>query len=62
MLARNICFLLFISFPLLLLGQGDSREVPVTLETPYNTVLVHLHYLQPDTYQPAVAARTIYGV
>ncbi|MCO6475861.1 MAG: mechanosensitive ion channel family protein [Phaeodactylibacter sp.] len=60
MLARNTFLLLFIGLPLLLWGQRD--EVPVTLETPYNTVLVHLHYLQPETYQPEVAARTLYGV
>ncbi|MCB0597847.1 MAG: mechanosensitive ion channel family protein [Lewinellaceae bacterium] len=62
MLARNVFFLLFVSLPLLLHGQRDAGEVPVTLETPYNTVLVHLHYLQPESYQPEVAARTIYGV
>ncbi|NRA51707.1 MAG: mechanosensitive ion channel family protein [Phaeodactylibacter sp.] len=48
-------------FPLWLPAQ-NSDAVPVTLETPYNTVLVHLHYLQPDTYEPAIAARTLYGV
>ncbi|MCB9264439.1 MAG: mechanosensitive ion channel family protein [Lewinellaceae bacterium] len=60
MLARNILLLLFIGLPLLLSGQDE--EVPVTLETPYNTVLAHLYYLQPDTYRPELAARTIYGV
>jgi MscS family membrane protein len=47
--------------PLVLEGQA-GREVPVTLQTPYNTVYVHLYYLQEDSYQPAVAARTLYGV
>ena len=60
MLARKILLLLFIGLRLLLSGQDE--EVPVTLETPYNTVLAHLYYLQPDTYRPELAARTIYGV
>ena len=51
--------LLCLSF---LYGKGQSGEVPVTLETPHNTVWVHLYYLQPETYQPEVAARTLYGV
>ena len=29
-----------------------------TLESPYNTVLVHLYYLQPGSYQPAIAGQT----
>ncbi|MEQ8706041.1 MAG: mechanosensitive ion channel family protein [Phaeodactylibacter sp.] len=47
--------------PLWLSAQNNDA-VPVTLETPYNTALVHLHYLQTDSYQPGTAARTLYGV
>jgi MscS family membrane protein len=56
----------FILFSLLLLFQTswaqEYEDLPVTLETPYNTVYIHLHYLQPDSYEPAKAARAIYGV
>ncbi len=48
-----LCFFKYAS------GQ-DELPPPVTLETPYNTVYVHLYYLQPDSYQPALAARTLY--
>lgn len=44
------------------LSAQNSDAVPVTLETPHNTALVHLHYLQPATYEPATAARTLYGI
>lgn len=44
------------------LSAQNSDNVSVTLETPHNTALVHLHYLQPATYDPATAARTLYGV
>ncbi len=37
-------------------------DVPVTLESPHNTMLVHLHYLQKETYDAAAAARTLYGL
>lgn len=30
-----------------------------TLNSPNNTMTVHLYYLQPDSYQPSIAARTI---
>jgi len=36
--------------------------VPVTLESPYNAVRVHLYYLQEGSYRPELAAETIYGV
>lgn len=63
MRARTFLFALFLFFyfPFQLFGQRQ-QEVPVTLESPYNTMLVHLHYLQPDSYEPALAARTLYGV
>lgn len=43
-------------------AQSTDERVDVTLESPYNTVLVHLQYLQPDLYQPGVAAQTLTGV
>lgn len=43
---------------------GQDRELIVSkdtitynLSTPYNTVLTHLQYLQPDNYHPRVAAK-----
>lgn len=42
---------------------AQTAEGPdVTLKTPYNTIYSHLYYLQPDSYQPQEAAKTIYGV
>ncbi len=38
-----------------------EREVPVLLNTPQNTVEVHLHYLQAENYQPTDAGKTILG-
>ncbi|NRB61898.1 MAG: mechanosensitive ion channel [Saprospiraceae bacterium] len=43
-------------------GQDADQGVDLTLESPYNTVLVHLYYLQPDSYQPDQSARTLAGV
>lgn len=43
-------------------GQNQDEGIELTLETPYNTVLVHLYYLQPDSYQPELAAQTLANV
>lgn len=43
-------------------AQNISDEVPITLESPYNTMLVHLHYLQAETYQPNLAARVFEAI
>ena len=40
----------------------QSNQVPITLETPSNTVYVHLYYLQDNSYRPDLAAQTLYGV
>lgn len=40
--------------------QFDTVEV--TLESPYNTILSHLFYLQEDSYRPGIAAQTLYNV
>lgn len=42
--------------------QAQNEEVEVTLANPYNTMLVHLHYLQPDSYEPAKSARVFQNV
>jgi MscS family membrane protein len=39
-------------------AQRDAPPAP-TLESPYNTMFVHLYYLQPDSYEPVKAAVTI---
>lgn len=59
---RKLLMILLFLMPCLLAGQSQGEPVPVTLETPYNTVLVHLYYLQPETYRPEIAARTLSGV
>jgi len=49
---------LFLLSPIFFFAQTDN--VPdATLESPYNTIFVHLHFLQADTYQPEVAALAI---
>lgn len=40
-------------------GAQTGQPPSPTLESPYNTMLVHLYYLQPESYQPEIAARTI---
>ncbi len=52
------CFLIVFSN---VFGQTSQPPEP-TLESPYNTMLVHLYYLQPDSYQPAVAAKVFHGI
>jgi MscS family membrane protein len=37
----------------------DDVAPQLTLESPYNTMFVHLYYLQTDSYEPAKAAVTI---
>lgn len=61
---KNIRLFLFLT--LVLFCQKVTAQkfdtVPITLNNPYNTVLVHLHYLQEETYEPNLSARTLYGV
>ena len=56
----SILSVLFLAFPVFLPAQSEAP--PLTLATPRNAVHVHLYYLQPDSYQPELAARVIYGV
>jgi len=54
-LIGTICFIL-----LYLFAQGQNQVAPPPLmNSPYNTMYVHLFYLQSDSYSPAMAARTI---
>lgn len=39
-------------------SQSANAPEP-TLETPYNTMYVHLYYLQPESYRPDIAAVTL---
>ena len=50
--------LLLIVLPSTFLAQTENIPDP-TLESPYNTIFVHLYFLQPETYQPEIAALTI---
>ncbi|MEO1258997.1 MAG: mechanosensitive ion channel domain-containing protein [Bacteroidota bacterium] len=60
MLTRRTALLLLFAFSFLVNAFAQAQQAPpVTLESPYNTMLVHLYYLQPDSYEPAIAAKTI---
>jgi MscS family membrane protein len=48
----------FLSVPQAEAFQYNRDAPPVELTNPNNTMHVHLYYLQPDTYRPALAART----
>ncbi len=37
----------------------EEKNPEITLRTPYNTMLIHLAYLQKDNYQPGKAARAL---
>jgi len=51
-------FLLFIGF----IGFAQQPTAQAKLNSPYATVYTHLHFLQADSYQPQLAAKTIYGL
>ena len=38
-----------------------QNNVEVDLSSPNSTIYTHLYYLQPDSYEPEKAAKTIYG-
>jgi len=52
-------FLFFLLLSSTLIAQN---KVKVDLSNPSSTIYTHLHFLQPDSYEPAKAAQTIYGV
>lgn len=37
-----------------------QEEVEFSTESPYHTVLAHLYFLQPDSYDPSKAANTLF--
>jgi MscS family membrane protein len=55
---RLLSFVFSIFCFIYLSAQEDQAPVP-TLESPFNTMFVHLYYLQPDSYQPDIAAVTV---
>ncbi|MFQ5445920.1 MAG: mechanosensitive ion channel family protein [Saprospiraceae bacterium] len=59
---KNICRLITAIALVFMAISGQAQEAAPapTLESPYNTIFVHLYYLQPDSYQPAIAGKTIY--
>jgi len=49
-------------FVLFITSVGFSQNEPkVDLSNPSATIYTHLYFLQPDSYQPEKAAKTIYG-
>jgi len=42
-------------------GFAQNTEVVVDLSSPYATIKTHLYFLQPNSYHPDKAAKTIYG-
>ena len=47
-------------FPLVLWGQTNDT-IRLDLSSPYQTITAHLRYLQPDRFEPQVAALTIHS-
>lgn len=45
-----------------LFGQVESTPPEPTFESPHNTMWVHLYYLQPDSYNPDLAATVFYTI
>ncbi len=60
---KRLAFLgLFLLFLAVRVAAQAVDTVVVTLETPYNTILTHLFYLQEEYYQPEVAVQAFYGI
>lgn len=53
----SLVWLLFASSALF---AQNAQAPEVSLESPYNTMYVHLYYLQVDSYEPAQAAVTLF--
>jgi MscS family membrane protein len=54
------CFLILFFFSF---ASSQNVQGPqITWETPYNTIDVHLHYLQTDSYAPSLSAKTLYRI
>ena len=62
MIRRGFLVLIFtIALACSLLSQTENEPVP-TLESPYNSIYIHLYYLQADSYHPEIAAKAIINV
>ena len=58
---RKTIFLVLISFVSFFnLAKAQTEGPTPELISPYNTIYTHLWYLQPDTYQPEIAAMVIH--
>ncbi|MAD97919.1 MAG: mechanosensitive ion channel protein MscS [Flavobacteriaceae bacterium] len=51
--------LLFVIFPLTLIAQDSTK---VDLSNPQATIHTHIYFLQKENFEPAKAAKTIYGL
>lgn len=60
MTLRHYCLSVAFFF-LLTHAFGQDRNLPITLENPQQTILVHLNYLQSQSYLPERAAQTLNG-
>lgn len=38
-----------------------AQEAEVNLSSPYHTVYTHMHFLEPDSYDPTISSTAIYG-
>lgn len=57
---RLLSLLILQIFVALAIAQDENPIV--TLESPYNTIYSHLYYLQPNSYFPDSAAKTIHNI
>jgi MscS family membrane protein len=58
---KKILLLLVILSSICVVGVSQTSSAPKpTLENPYNTIYVHLYYLQPESYRPDIAAVTLF--
>ena len=53
-----VLLLLFVSANAGIYAQSANAPT-ISLESPYNTMYVHLHYLQPESYRPDLASVTL---
>ena len=58
MKVQNLLLVLCCWFSFSLSAQLNTAP-EISLENPYNTMYVHLHYLQKETYQPSMSAMTL---
>lgn len=56
---KHLLIFLFVTLSFSLYSQSN-QAVDITLENPNNSMYVHLYYLQNDSYQPDLAAKSLY--